>query len=145
VLRRRLGWLEAPQCRQGADDQEQRRRHRHHPIGVDHRRQAMGPAVAQSAQGDRQVQHHDRRHHARPARGHRVGSFDRPNGQPDRRERPAESITGSDRSSGEQRRTDRCQHETRDAGGEQPGRRTLERCDTEQQAQREPEDRSQTP
>ena len=57
------------------------------------------------------------------ASGRSIGS-DR---QPDRRERPAEAVTGSDRTAGEQHRADRCEHEA---------------CATDAESARAPADRA---
>ena len=105
----------------------------------------MGPSIAQPAQRDGQVEDHDRAHHARPPHRHRIGPFGRSDGQPDRRERPAESVTGSDAAAGQQHRAHRREHEP--GGRRLPsihGRRSLERSDTEQQAQHQPDDQDET-
>ena len=100
----------------------------------------MRPAIAQPAQRDGEVEDHDRAGHAGPPDRHRIGALDRSDRQPDRRERPAQTVTGSDRTAGEQHRADRCEHEADATDAEQPGRRPVERCDAEQHAQCQPDD-----
>jgi hypothetical protein len=65
-----FGWLQVAQRREAADDQEQGGGHHHDPIGVGHRRQSMGPSIAQPTQGDGQVEDHDRAHHGGPPHRH---------------------------------------------------------------------------